>query len=146
VNETAANEKIHKALADSPETVNHIGTFFYEHTLELIKSNSYSLVGKKSYGVDIVRDVLKIVPIIWAASGIVISSPSTSLLSAIADSLVQAGIPLKTKDHPHGHYTPAELYDILGDIYSFVTPEFSLPFLISLCLFFFHSQIHLPGR
>ena len=31
---------------------------------------------------------------------------------------IQAGIQLKTKDHPHGSYTAAELFDILGDIYS----------------------------
>ena len=72
MDETEGHEKIHKALADSPETVNNIGTFFYEHTFELINTNSYSLVGKKSYGIDIVRDVLKIVPVLWAASAIVI--------------------------------------------------------------------------
>ena len=73
VDETEVNDKIHKALADSPETVDSIGAFFYEHTLQLINTNSYSLVGKKSYGIDIVRDVLRIVPILWAASAIVIS-------------------------------------------------------------------------
>jgi hypothetical protein len=30
----------------------------------------------------------------------------------------QAGIQLKTKDHPHGAYTPGELYDVLGEIYA----------------------------
>ena len=73
VDETEVNEKIHKALADSPEAVDNIGAFFYENTLQLINSNSYFLVGKKSYGIDIVRDVLRIVPILWAASAIVIS-------------------------------------------------------------------------
>jgi len=31
---------------------------------------------------------------------------------------VQAGIQLKTKDQPHGSYTPEELYDALGEIYA----------------------------
>ena len=123
MDETGTHERIHKALADSPETINDIGAFFYKHTLELVQSKSYPLVGKESYGVDIVRDVLKVVPILWGASTIVISQPYTSL-SALTDSFVQAGIPLKTKDDdPHGCYTPAQLYDILGDIYSSVTSK-----------------------
>ena len=32
---------------------------------------------------------------------------------------VQAGFQLKTKDHPNGAYTPSELFDALGDIYSY---------------------------
>ena len=70
MDEAAGHEKIHNALANSSDDT---GAFFYEHTLQLINSNSYSLVGRKSYGIDIIRDVLKIVPVLWAASAIVIS-------------------------------------------------------------------------
>ncbi|RDB20840.1 Linoleate 10R-lipoxygenase [Hypsizygus marmoreus] len=96
-----AQEKVYKALADSPESIEKIGRFFYDTTRKLIDASSFALVGKKTHGVDLVRDVLKLVPVCWAASDI-------------------AGIALKTKEHPHGHYTPQELYDILGDIYSFI--------------------------
>jgi hypothetical protein len=48
-----------------------------------------------------VRQVLKVVPVHWAAIDL-------------------AGIQLKTKEYPHGSYTAAELFDILGDIYSFI--------------------------
>lgn len=96
-----AQEKVYKALTDSSESVNKIGKYFYDTTRELIESCNYSLVGKKTYGVDIVRDVLRIVPVYWAASEI-------------------AGIQLKTNGARQGDYTPNELYDILGDIYSFI--------------------------
>jgi cytochrome P450 len=96
-----AQAKVHKAIVDSPETLEQTGTFFFETTRELITSSSFSLVGKKTFGVDIVRDVIKIVPLFWAATEI-------------------AGITLKTKVHPQGQYTPIELYNILGDIYSYI--------------------------
>ncbi|KAF5383694.1 hypothetical protein D9615_003624 [Tricholomella constricta] len=101
VDGTEAKEKVYKALGDSPESIDKIGKFFYDTTRRLIDFQSFALVGKKTYSVDLVRDILKYVPIYWAASDI-------------------AGFCLKTKEHPHGHYTPEELYQILGDIYSFV--------------------------
>jgi linoleate 10R-lipoxygenase len=93
-----AQEKVQKALADS---TSKIGTFFYDKTRELVELSSYSLVGKKLKAVDVVRDVLKVVPVLWVASEVV-------------------GIPLKTEAHPQGHYTVSELYNILGDIYSYI--------------------------
>ncbi|KAF9466079.1 linoleate diol synthase [Collybia nuda] len=92
------------ALASSPEAISKIGQFFHDTTRQLITANSFSLVGNKTHAVDIVRDVLKLVPIYWAAADI-------------------AGIQLTTKDHPQGDYTPIELYNILGDIYSFIFLE-----------------------
>lgn len=59
------------ALAKTPEATDKIGKFFYEATLKLITAGSFSLVGKKTHGVDIVRDVLKLVPIYWASADIV---------------------------------------------------------------------------
>ncbi|KAG6889751.1 hypothetical protein C0992_004269 [Termitomyces sp. T32_za158] len=96
-----AQEKVYKALADNADSINKIGRFFYDTTRKLIDSNSYKLVGKITHGVDIVRDVLKYVPVYWAASEV-------------------GGFSLKTKESPEGHYTPQELYQILGDIYSFI--------------------------
>jgi linoleate 10R-lipoxygenase len=64
-------DKIAKHLADTPEATDKIGKYFYDTTSQLIKSNSFSLVGKKVCGVDIVRDVLRVVPVMWAAADIV---------------------------------------------------------------------------
>lgn len=47
------------------------------------------------------KHVLRVVPVLWVATDL-------------------AGIELKTKSHPHGPYTPSELFDVLGEIYAFV--------------------------
>ena len=58
------------ALVPSPEAIEKIGQYFYKKTSELISAGSYSLIHKDTKGVNIV-DVLKLVPIYWAASEIV---------------------------------------------------------------------------
>jgi cytochrome P450 len=97
------HEQVIKALTDSPASVAKIEKFFFDTTRELIKAASYSPVVGKIQNVNIVRDVLKYVPLHWAATEI-------------------AGIPLKTKTQG-GAYTDSELYDILGDIYSYIFLE-----------------------
>ena len=64
-------DKIAKALADTPEAIAKIGKYFHDTTSKLMKSNSFTLVGSQVHGVDIVRDVLKVVPTMWAAAVIV---------------------------------------------------------------------------
>jgi len=98
------HEQVVKALANSAESVGKIGKFFFDNTRELIENASYSPVVGKVLIVDIVRDVLKYVPLRWAATEI-------------------AGISLKTKTNPSGTYSESELYDILGDIYSYIFLE-----------------------
>ncbi|KAF9482553.1 linoleate diol synthase [Pholiota conissans] len=85
----------------SPELMDGISNYFYESTKKLIAANSFTLVGGKVGGIDIIRQVLKILPVYWAATEL-------------------AGIQLKTMQHPHGVYTADELSDVLGEIYSFV--------------------------
>jgi linoleate 10R-lipoxygenase len=68
--------RIAGALTNSAEPTAKIGRFVYDTTRQLIASSSFTLVGKKTRGVDIVRDVLKLVPVYWAAADIV--SVSTS--------------------------------------------------------------------
>jgi cytochrome P450 len=88
------------ALAPSPEAIEKIGQYFHEKTAELISASSCPLINTNSRSVNIVRDVLKLVPVYWAASEI-------------------AGITLKDKHHS-GVYTAHELSNILGEIYQFV--------------------------
>ncbi|KAG2138289.1 heme peroxidase [Suillus clintonianus] len=94
------------ALAPSPEAISQIGTYFYNKVKELIEQNSFSLVGEKknTRAVNIVRDVLKVIPLSWAATEV-------------------AGIPLKTKQHPDGVFTESQLFDMLSEIYQFIFLE-----------------------
>jgi hypothetical protein len=92
------------ALSGSSKLVDSIGRYFYETTQNLIAESSFTLVGRKTYGVDIAKHVLRTVPIHWVASDL-------------------AGIELKTKHNPGGEYTAQELYVILSDIYSFIFLE-----------------------
>ncbi|KAG2350116.1 heme peroxidase [Suillus weaverae] len=92
------------ALAPSPEAISKIGTYFYNKIKELIEQHSFSLVGEQTHAVNIVRDVLKVVPLSWAATEV-------------------AGIPLKTKQHPDGVFTESQLFDMLSEIYQFIFLE-----------------------
>ena len=65
------HEQIVKALANSAESVGKIEKFFFDTSRELIENASYSPVVGKVHIVDIVRDVLKYVPLRWAATEIV---------------------------------------------------------------------------
>jgi hypothetical protein len=59
------------AALNSPDLVEEIGKFFYDTTKKLIASESYTHVGGKICGVDLVRQVLREVPIHWAAIDLV---------------------------------------------------------------------------
>ena len=55
------------ALTGAPDAEASIKSFFYEKTRELIQRESCQGVGTSTHTVDIVRDVLKRVPVYWAA-------------------------------------------------------------------------------
>ena len=59
------------ALAPTPEAIEKIGQYFYKKTAELISGASYSLINSNTKSVNIVADVLKLVPVYWAATEIV---------------------------------------------------------------------------
>ena len=60
--------QVYNALAGTPEQVDAITQFFYESTKVLIAEESYRLIGGKRSGLDIVRDVFRVVPIQWVAT------------------------------------------------------------------------------
>ncbi|KAJ3551142.1 hypothetical protein NM688_g4896 [Phlebia brevispora] len=93
------------ALTGAPGALDRISNVFYEKTKTLMLSQSWPLVGKRTRNVDIARDVLKYVPLYWASE--------------------VAGIKLKSSATAHdGLYTPQELHDMLGEIYTFLFLDF----------------------
>jgi len=95
-----------------------IGHYFHETSQKLIAENSFTLVGGSSFGVDLIKYVIRLVPVHWAASDLVSRLWTNAFCMFTDDALLEAGIQLKTKDNPRGTYTPDELYEILADIYS----------------------------
>ena len=69
----------------APDETDHIAHYFYEKTRELITLKSYSLTDKNIKFVDIVRDVLRYVPLHWAATDLVRSFEHTDVDLAVAD-------------------------------------------------------------
>ena len=59
------------AILNSPDLVERIGQYFYETTRNFIAKECFTLVGGKISGVDLVRQVLRVVPIYWAAADLV---------------------------------------------------------------------------
>ena len=55
------------ALTGEPGSVNKIAEYFFQKTREVIVQESNALVGSTTKTVDLARDVLKFVPIYWAA-------------------------------------------------------------------------------
>jgi hypothetical protein len=59
-------------LQASPDEAEKIAYYFYERTRKLIISKSYTLTSDKEVKyVDIVRDVLRYVPLYWTATELV---------------------------------------------------------------------------
>lgn len=58
---------INALIGSSPESFKKQTKYFYDKTRELIKTQSWTTVGATKNNVDIVRDVLKYVPVYWAA-------------------------------------------------------------------------------
>ena len=56
-----------EALVGAPGSLNRLTTYFYDKTRELMLAQSWTTVGANGKNVDIVRDVLKYVPIHWAS-------------------------------------------------------------------------------
>ena len=58
-------------VLNAQDLVEQIGKFFYDTTKKFIASESYTYVGGKICGVDLVREVLRVVPVHWAAIDLV---------------------------------------------------------------------------
>ena len=66
-------EAIVHALVHNPENpaklspVDQVGEYFYKATRTQVELSSFTFVGGKARGVDVVRHILKVVPVTWAA-------------------------------------------------------------------------------
>lgn len=92
-----------EALVGAPGAVDRITEFFYLKTREMMVSESWGSVKRTTKNVDIVRDVLKYVPLYWACE--------------------VAGITLSDVE-AEDSFTPKKLFDMLGDIYEFLFLDF----------------------
>ncbi|KAF8587829.1 linoleate diol synthase [Ramaria rubella] len=92
------------ALFDTPHSLNKYAAFYHSKTKELIDERSFLLVGNRSRNIDIVRDVLNVVPVLWVSTQI-------------------AGLPLKTKENPCGTILEQQLSQMLREIFSFIFLE-----------------------
>ncbi|GJE90952.1 linoleate diol synthase and cytochrome P450 domain-containing protein [Phanerochaete sordida] len=96
-------EAMLQALTGAPGSEEKITEFFFAKTGELMAKESWSVSKKQVRNVDIVRDVLKYVPIYWASD--------------------VAGIRLSDVD-ADGSFTPKKLFDMLTEIYEFMFLDF----------------------
>ena len=84
IDDTAAYARVTKLVQDTfvPEQeLSANGKWFYEKTLELIGEKSFVVYDKAPRSVDIVKDVLRLIPVHWAAKVVrFCSSPLVSFL------------------------------------------------------------------
>ncbi|KAI0343269.1 linoleate diol synthase [Trametopsis cervina] len=92
------------ALVGAPDALDKTTKYFYDKTRELMVAQSWTTVGATAKHVDIVRDVLKYVPVHWVAE--------------------VAGLKLKAGESDEGVYTPQQLFKMLAEIYEFLFLDF----------------------
>jgi hypothetical protein len=87
-------QEVLRVLRASPEQADKIAHYFYERTRKLIISKSYILSDKSIRFVDIVRDVLRYVPLYWTATELVCDFEMThNLMSLTMDCTALIGWP-----------------------------------------------------
>ncbi|GJE95217.1 linoleate dioxygenase-like and cytochrome P450 domain-containing protein [Phanerochaete sordida] len=96
-------EAVLQVLTSIPGSEEKILGFFYSKTRELVEKESWGVSQRAVKNVDIVRDVLKYVPIYWVSE---IAGLRVSDLEA------------------EGNFTPQKLFDMLAQIYEFMFLDF----------------------
>jgi len=86
------------ALFPSKDSLDKYRDWYRDGIANKIKERSWKYDGVPGNYVDIVRDVINVISVHWAADRL-------------------CGIPLKTKDNPTGLYTEQEVYDMFATIY-----------------------------
>jgi len=89
-----------KAAAGSPEALQKHADEMVGVTKELISERSFTVVGNNTLSVDIIRDILNVMPLHWIAK--------------------LTGLDLKTRKNPRGSYLEVELMQMFQEIYSYL--------------------------
>jgi linoleate 10R-lipoxygenase len=108
-----------RALVDdvlfSTESLQRWGDAFSQTTLDLLKSRAIDNPSWKTRHVDVVRDVINLVPIRFLATEIVRTIQYSTQPVGKADDILQLGLPLKTETNEGGVYRDEELYQMFRD-------------------------------
>ncbi|KAF8532744.1 heme peroxidase [Gautieria morchelliformis] len=75
--------------------------YCYEMTRELFAEKSYAPARATTRTVDIVREVINVLPLYWLTTHVV-------------------GLPLRTKENPHGKYSEQELYGYFAVLFTYI--------------------------
>lgn len=62
-----------------PSELDKTGAWFHDKTVALLREKSYTLVDKTKHSVDVVKDVLRLIPVHWSSSQVVSYLLSSSL-------------------------------------------------------------------
>jgi hypothetical protein len=81
-------QEVLRVLQASPGQADKIAHYFYEKTRKLIIAKSFTLSDKSVRFVDIVRDVLRYVPLYWTATELVRGSEITHNLTSLTGRLL----------------------------------------------------------
>jgi hypothetical protein len=92
-------QSILRALANTPEQFEATSKFFYETTKKLIARHSYTLIGGKTNSIDIVRDVLKAVPVQWVATQVVSTYIFLGSFYVLANMVLLGWYPAQRNSH-----------------------------------------------
>ena len=91
-----------------------LATYFSKKTEELIKTQSFKGVGKGVNYVDIVKDVINLVPVHYISQELV--RLDFLLYAFFSEFNIQAGLPLKTKANPQGVWSEQQTYEMFATI------------------------------
>ncbi|CEL56219.1 prostaglandin-endoperoxide synthase 2 [Rhizoctonia solani AG-1 IB] len=92
---------MHKVMVSSAENLEYNVAWYAAKTTELIKDKSFSMSKGPTRTVDIVRDVLNLVPVYWVSQEM-------------------AGLPLKCKGNEDGLITEQEMYQMMTVVFTHI--------------------------
>ncbi|KAG9033594.1 hypothetical protein FS837_002420 [Tulasnella sp. UAMH 9824] len=105
----AADKKlIAEAFVPTPVVLKKHVDFLERTTAMLLKEKSYSLVGDNKQSVNVVRDVINLLPVYFISEHVL-------------------GLPLKTPENPHGSALDQEVYLKFKEIYEFIFIDIAEP-------------------
>ena len=117
---SADRRVIREAFAGRSSDIAQHAKYMEKTVNDLIKSKSYTLVGGTKRSVNIVRDVLRFLPVHFVSNQIVSRFVRFACYRKLK-LLLQAGLPLKTDNEPTGFYYEQELLGMLENIHESVS-------------------------